>query len=158
MMFRWEPLSYLLQTGLAELGARSWDESGNDKHLFEYDPDWARYGRMEKSDCLRFIAVRDDAEDLVGYASIIITDNLHDRKIPCGIVQDIFITPEKRKGTHAGDKLMDFIEAQLASVGVQHVSVAERLMVGNVGKWLERRGYHSNERIWTKTLVKRSIH
>lgn len=159
--FRWEPLNHLLQSGLAELGARSWEECGNDKDVFSYDPDWARYGRMEKSDVLRFVAVREN-DELIGYASVIITDNLHDKKICCSIIQDIFIAPEKRRGTGAADKLMDFLEAQLIAIGVKHISAAERLMgqkeKGGVGRWLARRGYHSNERIWTKSLGARSIH
>lgn len=156
MQYRWEPLNYLLQTGLAQLGALSWQESGNDKDIFEYDPDWARYGRMEQADILRFIGVRDD-DELVGYASVIITDNLHDKKVCCAIIQDIFILPEKRKN-HAADNLLTFAESQLLDIGVQHIALAERLMVGSVGRWLKWRGYHSNERIWTKSLSARSIH
>lgn len=150
--FRWEPLSYLLQTGLAELGARSWDECGLDKETFKYDPDFARYGRMEQSDILRFMAVRDQGE-LIGYASVIVHNNLHDKNVCVAVVQDIFIVPEKRNGGTA-DKLMDMLESQLMSIKCQHISIASRNEAAS--RWLSRQGYHSNERIWTKSL--RSIH
>ncbi len=152
MEFRWEPIEMMLQSGLEFLGAASWNECGNDKGTFDYDPDFARYGRMEKANILRFVAVR-DKDELVGYASVIITDNLHDKKICCGIIQDIFIRHDKRAGGTAG-KLLSFVEQQLMLANVQHLSIAERLMVGNVGKWLARKGYHCNERIWTKPLRK----
>lgn len=142
----------MLQSGLEQLGAASWHECGNDKEIFEYDPDFARYGRMEASNTLRFVSVR-DGDELVGYASVIITDNLHDQKICCGIIQDIFILPEKRKGGTA-DQLLDFVEQQLMLAHVKHLSIAERLMVGPIGKWLSRKGYRCNERIWTKPLRK----
>lgn len=156
MDFRFEPLDYLLQSGLAMLGSNSWDECGNDKELFNYDPDWSRYARMEKADILRFVSVREN-DNLVGYASIIITDNLHDKKICCAIIQDIFIMPKKRKGGTA-DRLLYFIEKLMMSINVKHISIAERLMVGNVGRWLSRKGYHCNERIWTKSLDARKVH
>jgi GNAT superfamily N-acetyltransferase len=155
--FHWEPLSHLLNSGIDRLGKQSWGECGNDKHVFNYDPDWARYGRMEANDILRFVAVR-EKEDLIGYASVIITDNLHDRKVACGIVQDVFVLPDKRKGGTAG-KLMDFIESSLSGIGIQHLTVGERLKSGKgVGRWLAQRGYFCNEHLWTKALKKGSIH
>lgn len=149
---RWEPLNYLLKTGLAELGARSWDECGLDKDTFNYDPDFARYGRMEEANILKFLAVRDEGE-LVGYASVIITQNLHDRNVSVGIVQDVFIAPERRAGGTA-DKLMDTLESQLMSIKCQHLSIAARNPVAL--RWLKRKGYNSHEWICTKPL--RSIH
>lgn len=159
LTFAWEPLNHLLHTGIAALGARSWEECGNDKDVFEYDPDWARYGRMEGSDILRFAAVRED-EELIGYASVIIGSNLHDRKVSCGMIQDIFIAPDKRRSTGAAAKLMDYVESQLLGIGVKHITLGERLTSQRqgVGKWLAARGYQSHERLWTKSLGARSIH
>ena len=152
MEMRWEPLSHLMETGLPELGARSWDECGLDKETFNYDPDFARYGRMEQSDILRFMAVRDNGE-LCGYASVLVHSNLHDKSVCVGVVQDIFVAPEKRKGGTA-DMLLDMVESQLAGIKCQHLSIAARSPAAL--RWLKKKGYNSHEWICTKTL--RSIH
>lgn len=151
----WEPLNHLLDQGLEQLGARSWQECGNDKELFKYNPNWPRYQKMQDMDLLRFIAVRDDADELIGYVSVIFTDNLHDQSVGCAIVQDIFISPEKR-GNGAADIVMDFVENQVCQLGAKHISMASRSYTAD--KWLQKRGYNSNERIHTKILVQRSIH
>ena|ERR1700761_7697286 len=156
LTFRWEPLNYLLATGLPDLTTLHWDEAGCDKDIFEHDPDWARYGRMENANILRWLAVRQN-DELIGYSSVIINDNIHDKKVCCALISDIFVLPEKRQyGT--ANKLMDFLEGQLVGIGVKHITVGARLMVGEVGKWLKRRGYHCDEHLYTKSLGARRIH
>lgn len=155
MQYRFEPLNYLLNNGLNELGLRSWAEVGNDKQLFKYNPDWARYQRMEDIETLRFMAVRDDADILIGYASIIVGTNIHDRDVLCAVIQDIYLSPENRMGMKsAREFIVDNIEKALKGIGVKHLSIAERENDprGGVGAVYQRLGYGSNERIWTKEL------
>lgn len=155
MEYKWEPLVYLLNTGLAELGERSWQETGNDKGLCSYNPDWERYKRMEDENILRFMAVREEG-NLVGYASVIMTSSFHDKDVICAIVQDFFLAPESRKG-FAGVKLFWVLEEHLKNLGVKQIAAAERLMVsadkGGVGKVFEYLDFHCNERIWTKCFI-----
>ena len=158
MQIRWEPLSYLLNTGLAELGERSWGEIGNDKDIFEYDPDWFRYQQLQQDDILRFLAVRDDVGLLIGYASVVVQYNIHDRKILCAIVQDIYLEPESRKGFDSVKFFLNMLEDHLAKIGVKHLSIAERENDerGGVGPVYKRLGFKSCERIWTKCLANSS--
>lgn len=150
MQYRWEPLSYLLLTGINDLGARSWEENGYDKDILTYNPDWERYKRLEAENILRFMAIRDE-EALVGYASVIITNSFHDKDICCAIVQDFYVVPEKRG--FAGLKLFSFLEEQLETLGVNHMAAAERLKNNNrTGRLFEHLGFHSDERIWTKSI------
>jgi hypothetical protein len=152
--FRFEPLSYLLNTGLAELGERSWSEIGNDKQTFQYDPDWHQYERLQQQDILRFFAVRDDAELLVGYASVLVMHSLHDKKVLCAIIQDIYLEPEHRNGLESFRKFEQTLEGLLKGIGVKHISIAEREndQRGGVGEVYRRLGFNSCERIWTKSL------
>lgn len=153
MQFRWEPLQNLLQSGLRALGGKSWAECGLDKDVFNYNPDFDRYANDEKNNSLRIMAVRDDIGDLVGYATVRIFMNLHDKEVLCAVIQDIFIEPHQRKGGTA-DKLLELLEVQLMHMKVKHMSVASRSPV--IDKWFSQRGYNSHERIWTKVL--RSMH
>lgn len=148
--YRWEPLNYLLQTGLHELGERSWQENGYEKDLLTYNPDWHKYQRLQDENVLRFLAVRDN-RILIGYASIIVTQSFHDRNITCAIVQDIYLSPEYRKG-FAAVRFLWFLEEQLKHLNVNNVSIGERLNGRPTGKLFEYLGYKSEERIWTKAL------
>lgn len=151
MIFRWEPLIHLLQTGLYELGAKSWEENGYEKDTLKFNPDWKRYQLLENEDVLRWMAARVDGE-LVGYASIILTDSFHDCNIRCAIVQDIYLSPEYRKGK-AGIRFLWVIEEQLKALNVHSMSIGERIPGKPVGKIYERLGYRSEEKIWTKSLI-----
>lgn len=154
MQFTWEPLNHLLGTGLAELGERSWSEIGVDKDVFNYNPDWYQYQKLQDNDMLRFMAVRDDDGILIGYASVVIQRNLHDRTVLCAIVQDIYLDPESRKGYATARQFIQTLEKQLTLIGVKHLSIAERENDprGGVGAVYSRLGFNSVERIWTKAL------
>lgn len=154
MEFRWEPLSYLLDTGLHQLAERHWNEVGYDKDLLKYNPNWPQYKAMEDQNILRWMALRIDGA-LVGYASVIITQSLHDRDVCCAIVQDFYLAPEHRKG-FAGVKIFWVLETQLKALGVKHIAAAERIMTApeerSTSKLFEYLGFHSDERIWTKSI------
>lgn len=154
LQYRFEPLNYLLQTGLVDLGERSWSEIGNDKQTFQYNPDWHEYERMQQQDMLRFLAVRDDTGLLVGYASVIVRHNLHDKNVLCAIIQDIYLEPEHRKGMGAFKRFEQTLEGLLKGIGVKHIAVAERENDprGGVGEVYRRLGFNSCERIWTKSI------
>jgi len=154
MMQRFEPLVYLMKTGLPELGERSWNEIGNDRDILKYDPDWAQYAQMESNNVLRFFALRDESENLVGYASVILLNNLHDRKILCAYVQDLYIEPEHRKGYMAFRDFYNTLEGHLKGIGVKHITMGERENDprGGVGAVYKRLGFDSCERLWTKGI------
>jgi hypothetical protein len=154
MLYRLEPLTYLLQSGLEQLGGRSWSEIGLDTELFHYAPNWARYQRMEDDSCLRFMAARNEFDELVGYASIIIVENLHDYRILSAYIQDIYLDPDHRKGLAPFKGFLDAICEQLKALHVDHVTIGERENDprGGVGVVYQRCGFESSERLWRKTL------
>lgn len=154
LLFRIEPLTYLLNSGLEQLGGRSWNEIGLDTHLFHYAPNWQRYQRMEDDACLRFFAARDEHGDLVGYASVIIVDNLHDYRVQSAYIQDIYLEPEQRKGLAPFKSFIEAICSQLQALHVDHVTIGERENDprGGIGVVYQRLGFESNERLWRKTL------
>lgn len=156
MLYRWEPLTYMLKDGLEALGARSWSEIGLDKELFKYSPNWKRYQAMETENILRFMAVRDDSMLLVGYAAVIIVENLHDYRITSAYIQDAYLEPESRKGIMPFKGLIDEICTQLAGLHVDHICIGERENDprGGIGSVYKRLGFQSDERIWRKTLRK----
>lgn len=153
LTFSYEPLAWLLQCGLAVLAARSWQESWADSGL-HFDPDWERYQRMEDEGLMRLLAVRKKGE-LVGYASVLVGHNLHDRKALCAVVQDFFMAPEARGGFN-GLKLFLVLETSLKALGVKQIALAERLDAfkerGGMGKFFSRLGMQCAEKIWTKTI------
>lgn len=155
--YTFEPLAYLLKTGLNDLMSRTWDEVGNDKELFEYDPFWERYKSMEDNDVLRFMAVRDEVGVLVGYASIIIMPNLHDRKAISSYIQEIYLEPEARKGFKTFKDFINVVLDNLVKMKVDHVAIAEREndVRGGIGCVYRRLGFRSCERIWTMNLRER---
>lgn len=152
--YGFEPLADLLADGLARLAKRSWQESWGASGL-HFNPDWQRYQRMEQAQLLRMVAVRAGGA-LVGYASLMLHPNLHDRTALCAVVQDVFLLPEMRRGC-AGIKLFRLIIAYVQAAGVRQLAVAERLKVaaekGGTGKLFAFLGLRCDERIWTKMFV-----
>jgi acetyltransferase (GNAT) family protein len=157
MRYNWEPLSHLLNTGLPALGARSWEEIGHDHDLFDFDVNWADYQAMETANVLRFMAVRDDDEILVGYASVVIVRHLVDRKITTAYIQDIYLEPEHRKGFKAFKEFIDILLDNFEVMKVDHASIGERENDprGGIGSVYRRLGFSSHERIWTINIHKR---
>lgn len=150
MQYRLEPLSHLLNSGLADLGNRSWDQIGEDRDIFEYDPNWQRYAQAERNNDMRIMAMRDENENLVGYATIFVTEHLVDKKIVSAYIQDFYIEPEARKGYKTFHDFMDEIRKMLKLVGVKYLTIGERENDprGSVGNVYRRYGFHSYERLW----------
>lgn len=154
MQYRWEPLNYLLSTGLADLGERSWNEVGYNN--LPFDPDWHRYQCMENDNILRFFAVRDESNLLIGYASVIIISNLHSKKVFHAVIQDIYLEPEHRKGYAAFREFINKLEEQFHLINVKFYTIEEpeNDPRGNVGIVYERLGFELSGRLWTKELKK----
>lgn len=152
--YRWEPLNYLLSTGLSELGERSWNEVGYGN--LPYDPDWNRYQRMESDDVLRFFAVRDDSGLLIGYAAVIVATNLHSRQICNAIIQDIYIEPEHRKGYAAFREFIEKLEEQFRLIGVKFyiIEEPENDPRGGIGAVYKRLGFLPGGKLWIKGIKK----
>lgn len=146
-----EPLSYLLITGLPELAFEAYQELESE-HLNEpYNPNWEAYQRRENNDGLRFFSLRDGAV-LIGYASIVVSEDEHRGGILMGYFNDIFVTKEKRG--HAA-YLVRQVEKVLSEIGVRRIQAAEKVNIkqrNDAGKFLEALGYEVSEIIHSKVL------
>ena len=140
---RFEPLAYLLKTGLIELAK---DFSA----LLEPDevhcPDWEKYQVMEKKDALRFVAMR-KGDKLIGFSALTIEDDLHHKDHKMAILHDIFVVETGHAPT-----LMRFIEKHMWNMKVTEIIGASRMNYARTGKFFEVMGYHAKEVIWSKKV------
>lgn len=147
--FTWEPLIKLMADGLDKLAFQAWCEVEDEKANYPFLINWQRYQSMEDAECLRFLAARQEGE-LVGYAAIIVSPHLRSRNVVMANVADIYVLPEARK-QGIGASLVEEMERWMEKLGVHCVMVAERDSIPT-GKFYQRRGYTSNERLWIKQL------
>lgn len=151
VMARLEPLSYLLLTGLSDLTFEAWQELESNKEQFPYSPDWERYQRMEDKDGLRFFSLRDD-ENLIGYASIVVSQDEHRSGVLMGYFNDVFVTKPKRG--HAAF-LVRCVEKTLSGIGVQRIQAAQKLNLqatNTAGEFFKLLDYQPYELVLSKVL------
>jgi len=112
--------------------------------------DRIQYEVLDALGSLRVYTVRVDNE-LVGYASMIITKPLKACGTLTAVHDALYLKPEHRLGL-TGLKLIAFADAELAAEGV--VRVLQIAPVGTgLGKALERLGYAPLEITYTKRLA-----
>lgn len=148
-VFRYEPLSYLLQTGLPELAMECWEESYDEIKGDSFSPDWRRYGNMEDTKDGGFIAMRVD-ERLAGYAVMKINPDIHQRQLRVALLHDVYIT-EKSRGYAI--KFFRYLENFAMMLGAYRIDVAE-IIGSDVGKFYKYMGMRPMEVIWSKHLGK----
>jgi hypothetical protein len=147
--FRYEPLDYLLKTGLPALAQECFDVMDDKFGRDLYAPNWREYSDMEENKNLGFVAMRED-DVLIGYAAIEIISDIHQKGLRIALMRDIFIT-EKKRG-HA-IKFFNYIKDFVKQLGAWRLDVAERLTFdasrGGVGKFYEFMGGERLEVIWS---------
>lgn len=148
----WEPLSILLDDGLAELVRQHWEEVGVHKDEMPLDPDWDGYQRMEDDGELRLLSGRIDGV-LRGYHSVrVVKGHLHYKSTPHAMSDAIYVLREHRRsglGLELIDKAERDILAEFAPRFVRiwyHDKAGLRLL----GPVLQRRGYGLIEECWDK--------
>lgn len=146
--YTWEPVEYLLDHGLHELGRKFYEKYGDRR--FNYDPDWERYKKMQDENILRFMSVRQDNK-LIGFASVIIMPNLHDRTLSCAIIQDFYVSPQKGLA-HPEIKLFWILEEQLKLMNVKNMTTAQILHGDAKPEFYEFLGFDPTETIWVKSI------
>jgi GNAT superfamily N-acetyltransferase len=151
--FSFEPLDYLLKTGLPELSKECWGNMGDGFYLEVFSPDWRMYKEQEDNKRLGFVAMREDGK-LIGYANLIINKDIHQEDLKIAVIHDIFVTKEKRGYASA---LFHYLEQFALSLGAYRIDVAERLSFdekrGGAGKFYGFLGYKPMEVIHSKVLV-----
>lgn len=114
-------------------------------------PDMDRYRGLEKAGKLVVVAARDDAR-LIGYSVFLLHNHLH--YMTCRVASNdvLFLSPEYRKGTTAGVRLVRESERMLTLLGVNRIT----WHIKPANDWsaiLERLGYDLEEKIMGKLLT-----
>lgn len=148
---RIEPVAYLLAHGLMELARNHWSETRFQlEHPDDaYDPDWDAYQRMEACNLLRFVAMREDG-NLIGYVSVVVDTDIHNRKLVTATIRDIYVSQDKRG--HA-PKLIRYTESLLPEMGVKRILVGEQVNgVTMPGRFYRAMKYTHRENVYGKTI------
>jgi hypothetical protein len=146
-----EPLNYLLLNGLSDLSYQAWNELEGTHREASYNVDWEAYERMEQNGQLRFISLRQDSK-LIGYAAIVVQNDVNQLGVVMAILKAIYITPPKRG---YAVRFVSYIEQQLSAVGVKRLIAAEKLDAStpNVsGEFYRLMGFSPLETWHVKTL------
>jgi GNAT superfamily N-acetyltransferase len=146
--FAWEPLSSLLDDGLAAMVERHWHEVGVYKDKMPLSVDWERYYDIEAKGILKVLAAR-DGEELVGYASYMIMPHLHYSQTVHALNDAIFVYPERRglgvKMIRAAEKLLAALyPAQWVRI-IYHIKTGVEAERGTFLPVFERMGYTAFE-------------
>lgn len=129
------------------LTLKHWREIAPDNSI-PPDPDFERYALLEDSDGLRCFTVRDDNEELVGYAVFFLYKHQHSRNVLQAVSDLIFIDPAKRGGGHT---FLKWCDEKLKEDGAKliYYGVSTKL---DFGLMLERRGYNMVNVIYSKKV------
>ena len=144
-----EPLSALLDDGLAELVRKHWEEVGVYKDEMPLEVDWGQYRRLEDQGTLKIFAARLN-DELIGYNSFIVTHHLHYRSTLHALGDAIYVLPEKRR-SGAGPLMIEFAEkqfARMASPGKCRIVYHDKAFLDYLGPLLKKRGYQHVENIY----------
>lgn len=132
------------------LGQKSWDECSEIKkdtcayhgqRDLPIDPDIDNYLRLQNSNSLIAISLRNDDSLLCGYALLIIYKSLHLKTELCGNVDTFYIKPEYR---NTMPRFISKIEETLRNKDVSIVGWPVTF-AGKLRKILEKRGYIADD-------------
>jgi hypothetical protein len=120
-------------------------------------PDWASYQRMDAQGKLNIVTARDyqetprgNGDALIGYSVFFVVKHIHYQSMRVAQADIIFIDKPYRRGS-TGLKLIAASERALLEAGVNKV-IWHIKTDHDWGAILARRGYSSEEVIWTKTI------
>lgn len=117
---------------------------------FPFNPNYAGYVSIEWANALRVYTVRKDGV-LVGYSVCFVSPSLH-RQVLEANEDLLYVVPELR-GSLVGVRLMRYVEAELATEGVQIFARRTKAAhPSNFGPMLERMGYAPIETIYARKL------
>ena len=107
------------------------------------------YEKLDAAGYLRMYTARIDGR-LIGYCSMAVSKHPHTGQ-PVAREDGIYVVPEYRGGTGAGDMLVEVSDGLLRQEGI--VSVQRTTKVAhNHGPWLQRKGYEMIEITYLKRL------
>ena len=123
-----------IEKDIRPLLEEDYEEIEYNKSIRGLEPDWEAYGQLEYNRMLKIFSCRDSGK-LVGYMTVFIGPNLHDKGNFVAAQDILFLTKEYRKG-RTGLKLIKFAEDCLREDGFKSLFIttttdeAARLMLG----------------------------
>ena len=145
-----EPISKLIEDGIGNMASSHYEEVRTPSDFSQFDPDWEEYNRLEETDMLRFISVRDEGK-LIGYSSIIVIKNPHCKGTYNAIIQDLYVIPERRKSM-ISFKLMRFVLSIISMLNVKQTMIFEprTTSIKDIGRFYKYFGFNESETVWLK--------
>ncbi len=128
---------------------KHWEEIANHKDTRPLNPDFEKYFLLNDQGIIRIFTVRYQGQ-LVGYASFVISENLHYKDWKYASCDIYYLAPELRK-IGIGTEMFTKIEEWLKTVGVISVIVHEKTnhLHSELFKSLD---YKHTENIYEKVL------
>ena len=108
------------------------------------DPDWSGYENLEKAGMLVIYTVRNETNQLVGYAVFFMRKHLHYKGHSWAANDIIWVHPEYRDGK-IGTNLVQFWEQDLQARGIHVVHVNVKVAHPALGLVLRREKYKTVE-------------
>jgi len=113
----------------------------------EIDPSYGKYFALEEAGALRIFTVRNEGDDLAGYAVFLLKESTHFKNIKEAIQDLLYLTP-KARGLR-GISFLKKCDEKLKEDGVQliyhHVTVAK-----DFSPLLKRQGYSKAGEVWSR--------
>lgn len=128
----------MVQQEITELLELDYEEIEHDKEQRKLNPHWDMYSQIESLGRLYIFTARDKGT-LVGYFTVVVHEDLHDKDRLCASQDIIFLKKEYRKG-YTGIKLIRFGEGCLREDGLSHL-VVTTTMKNPIGPLMKRLGY-----------------
>lgn len=111
------------------------------------DIDWGRYQTLDFNRSLKIYTAR-DGDKLIGYASFILDNYIHDRDMLVARNTAIYVSPDCRK-KNTGIKFMQYSIDALFGFGVQRVYMSVKPK-RDYSKSLERLGFKLEETVYSR--------
>ena len=121
------------------------------KNIRPFAPDIKKYLSLEDQKLLGVFTIRDENNNLKGYAIFVINTAMHYRKNIYALNDALYLSPDIRKGRE-GIKFMKWCESQIIKLTNNLVSIIQwRTKVEhNFGRVLESMGYSQDDICYTK--------
>jgi len=137
-----------LKLEVAPLLLQHWHELGQTD--LTLDPDWHRFGLMERAGCLAIFTARNETRQLCGYTAWGIHRHLHYRSTVVAQNDLIWLHPDHRRGM-AGVRFIRWSEAALKARGVEKIHIETKKNTP-MDRLLARIGYTQTGSIFVKGI------
>lgn len=126
-----------------------YDEIEYDKERRKLNPNWDLYQRVEDQGDLYIFTCRHEG-DIIGYMTVIVHADLHDKYNTCATQDILFLSKPYRKG-FIGYNLVRFAENCLKQDGLTHLTITTT-SDNPVDGFMKRLGYKEVEKKFERKL------